>query len=323
MRVCIVGAGAIGGHLAVRAALGGAEVSVVVRGDTLAAIGAHGLRVECDGTTLHARVRASADAAELGPQDAVLVCVKAPALPAVAPVLAPLLGPGTPVVCVLNGIPWWYFVGDATEPGRRLPAVDPGDAMWDAVGPARAAGGVIYSACTVASPGVVNVLYANNRLLIGRADGADDPALNALSDCLGTGGMEMTVTARIRDAVWGKLMLNLATGPLAVLSSATPAQFMLPPAIAPAVRSIIAEVVAIATAMGAEITPDADKQLAFMRGSHHRQSILQDLELGRPMEVEALYATPLDMARSRGVATPVLDLLVAIVQVRARAAGLY
>lgn len=323
MKVCIVGAGAIGGHLAVRAALGGADVSVLARGETLGAITAHGLRVECDGTTLHARVRASADPAALGPQDAVLVCVKAPALPAVAPLLTLLLGPDTPVVCVMNGIPWWYFVGDATEPDRRLPAIDPGDAMWGAVGPARAAGGVIYSACTVASPGVVHVLYANNRLIIGRADGAADPVLDALSGCLSVGGMEMTVTDRIRDAVWTKLMLNLATGPLAVLSSATPAQFMLPPAIEPAVRAIIAEVVAIAAAMGADVAPDVEKQLAFMRGSQHRQSILQDLELGRPMEVEALYATPLSMAQSRGVATPVLDLLVGIVQVRARAAGLY
>jgi len=150
-----------------------------------------------------------------------------------------------------------------------------------------------------------------------------DAALSALSGCLATAGMTMTVTDRIRDAVWGKLMLNLATGPLAVLSAATPGQFMLPPAIAPTVRAIIGEVVAIATAMGTPITPDVEAQLTFMRKSQHRQSILQDLELGRPMEVEALYATPLEMARSRGVATPVLDLLVSIVQVRARAAGLY
>ena len=323
MRVCIVGAGAIGGHLAVRAALGGADVSVLARGEALGAILARGIRVECAGDTLQARVRGSADPAELGRHDAVMVCVKAPSLPAIAPALAPLLGPDTPVVFVMNGIPWWYFVADATEPGRRLPAIDPGGAIWDAVGPARAVGGVIYSACTVAEPAVVRVEYATNRLVMGRADGAADPALDALSACLGVGGMVMTVTDRIRDAVWAKLTLNLATGPLAVLSAATPSQFMLPPAIAPAVRAIINEVVAIATAMGATITPDVEAQLNFMRGSQHRQSILQDLELGRPMEVEALYATPLDMARSRGVATPVLDLLVAIVQVRARAAGLY
>jgi len=323
VRVCVVGAGAIGGHLAVRAALGGADVSVMARGETLHAIVERGIRVECAGDTLQARVRASADPAELGPQDAVLVCVKAPSLSAIAPVLAPLLGADTPVVFVMNGIPWWYFVGDATEPGRRLPAIDPGGAMWDAVGPARAVGGVIYSACTVTEPGVVKVEYATNRLLMGRADGMTDAALSALSGCLATAGMTMTVTNRIRDAVWGKLMLNLATGPLAVLSAATPGQFMLPPAIAPTVRAIIGEVVAIATAMGTPITPDVEAQLTFMRKSQHRQSILQDLELGRPMEVEALYATPLEMARSRGVATPVLDLLVSIVQVRARAAGLY
>lgn len=323
MKIAIVGAGAIGGHLAVRAVHGGAEVSVLARGDTLAAITAHGLRVECDGDTLHARMTASADPAALGPQDAVLVCVKAPSLPAVAPLLLPLLRPDTPVVFVMNGIPWWYFVGDTTEPDHRLPAIDPGDAVWNAVGPVRAVGGVIYSACTVTEPGVVRVEYRQNRLTIGRADGTPDPAVQALSDCLATGGMTMTVTDRIRDAVWGKLMLNLATGPLAVLSAATPAQFMVPPAIEPAVRAIIAEVVAIATAMGARITPDVEAQIAFMRHSQHRQSILQDLELGRPMEVEAIYATPLAMAQRRGVATPVLDLLVGIVQARARAAGLY
>lgn len=323
MRVAIVGAGAIGGHLAVRAALGGATVSVLARGDTLAAIQARGITVNVAGQTLHAPIHASADPAALGPQDAVLVCVKAPSLPAIAPVLAPLLTLATTVVFVMNGIPWWYYVADATEPDRRLPAIDPGDAIWTAVGPGRAAGGVIYSACTVTAPGVVQVEYAQNRLIMGRADGAADAVLDALSDCLTAGGMQMTTTDRIRDAVWGKLMLNLATGPLAVLTTSTPAQFMLPSPIEPAVRAIVAEIVALATAMGARLSPDIEGQIAFMRGSQHRQSILQDLELGRPMEVEALYTTPLAMARSRGVPTPVLDLLVALVQVRARAAGLY
>ena len=323
MRVAIVGAGAIGGHLAVRATLGGATVSVLARGETLDAIQARGITANVAGQTLHAPVHVSADSAALGPQDAVLVCVKVPSLPAIAPVLAPLLTDGTPIVFVMNGIPWWYYVADPAEPDRRLPAIDPGDAIWSAVGPARAAGGVIYSACTVTAPGVVHVEYAQNRLIMGRADGMPDAALDALSACLTAGGMQMTVTDRIRDAVWGKLMLNLATGPLAVLTTSTPAQFMLPSPIEPTVRTIVAEIVATATAMGARLSPDIEGQIAFMRGSQHRQSILQDLELGRPMEVEALYTTPLAMARSRGVPTPVLDLLVALVQVRARAAGLY
>jgi len=154
MRVCVFGAGAIGGHLAVRLARGGAEVSVLARGPHLAAIQRDGLTVHASDGQLHTRVRASDDPKALGPQDAVLVTVKAPALPAVAAGIAPLLKPDTPVVFAMNGIPWFYFhgIGGALE-GRRLAKIDPGDALWRAVGPERAIDGVVYAASAVIAPG--------------------------------------------------------------------------------------------------------------------------------------------------------------------------
>ncbi len=152
------GAGAVGGHIAGRLARGGADVSVVARGPHLAAMQANGLVVHAPDGTIEARVRASADPADLGVQDAVLVSVKAPALPAIATALRPLLGPDTSVAFLMNGIPWWYFHREGgPHDGRRLPRIDPGDAIWNAVGPERAIGGVVYSGCTVTSPGVIEV----------------------------------------------------------------------------------------------------------------------------------------------------------------------
>ena len=173
MRVCVYGAGAIGGHLAVRLARGGAEVSVLARGPHLAAIQHDGLTVHTSEGQLHARVQASDDPKALGPQDAVLVTVKAPALPAVAAGIGPLLKPDTPVAFVMNGIPWFYFhgIGGALE-GRRLPKIDPGDALWRAVGPERAIAGVVYAASAVIAPGVIELENPNSRVVLGEPDGA-------------------------------------------------------------------------------------------------------------------------------------------------------
>ncbi len=172
MKICVFGAGAIGGHLAARLAHGGADVSVVARGAHLAAIRANGLRLEAPDANFTVKVAATDDPATLGPQDAVLVTVKAPALGSVAASIAPLLGPDTPVVFVINGIPWWYFDqhGGALD-GTPLDSLDPGGAVRAAIGPARAIGGVVYSACTVTAPGVIEVEHLRNRLVLGELDG--------------------------------------------------------------------------------------------------------------------------------------------------------
>lgn len=324
MKVCVYGAGAIGGHLAGRLARGGAEVSVVVRGANLEAIRARGLRVHGPGEDWTCHPAASDDPAELGPQDLVLVATKAPALPSVAANIAPLLGPDTPVAFFMNGIPWWYWhAHGGPNDGATIARLDPHGTLADTVGMRRAIGGVVYSSCTVTEPGTVHVEHARNRLVVGEPDGSLSPRVLEMAALLEAGGIRMEVTPRIRDAVWAKLLLNLGSGMLGVLTSSPPAGFYVEPAAKEATRSILAEGARLAAAMGCTVTPDVEGQIDNGTRSNHRTSILQDLDLGRPMEIDALYSVPLEMARAAGVATPVLDLMAAMVRTRARAAGLY
>ncbi len=324
MKVCVFGAGAVGGHVAARLARGGADVSVVARGANLAAMRERGLEVRTPTERFHATVRASEHPAELGPQDAVIVTLKAPALPAMAASIGPLLGPDTPVVFAMNGIPWWYFYKEGgPHDGYRLDRIDPGAAVWQAVGPQRAIGGVVYSACTVIEPGVIQVANANNRLPIGEPDGAVTPRAQAIAAALRAGGMGSEALPDIRSELWAKLLLNLGTNPMAVLAQAPGSALYREEACADGLRHVVAEAAAIARAMGCTVQPDPEAQIASGRKLDHTPSIVQDLLLGRPMEVEAIFAAPLDLARLTGVPTPTLDLLVGLAKVRARTAGLY
>jgi 2-dehydropantoate 2-reductase len=323
MRVAIYGLGAIGGHMAGRLARGGAQVSVVARGAMLDAVRAAGaIRIEAaDGPFTAPIAVASDDPADLGKQDAVIVAVKAPALPSIAPRIAPLLGPTTPVVFAMNGVPWWYFHG--LDAARRVPQVDPDGAVWDAIGPARAVGCVVYSACEVTAPGTVHVVNPSSRFILGEPDGRLSDRARAVADALKAGGVASEVTGDIRGAIWAKLLANLATGPIAVLANSTVADTMSEPTVQAAARAVVNEGAAIARALGVAVEVDADRITGNAARLRHRPSILQDLLLGRPMEIDAIYSAPLAMARAAGVATPVLDLLVAMTIVRAREAGLY
>lgn len=324
MKICVYGAGAIGGHLAARLARGGAEVSVVARGANLAAIQANGLRIEPPDGAFSATVKASSDPAELGVQDAVVVTTKTPALPSVAAGIAPLLGPDTPVLFVANGIPWWYFDrhGGALD-GTRLDMLDPDDALRRAIGPERCLGGVIYSACTVIRPGVIKVAHNRNRLVLGELDGSISARAEAIAAPLRAGGFTVEISADIRTDVWSKLLLNLATGPVGVLTQSAPKLSLTEPAVESAMRGLYAEGQAVARALGRPASIDVEATVANLYKSSHHSSILQDLELGRPMEIATLYDATLHLARLAGVATPTLDMLVALVRVRAKAAGLY
>lgn len=324
MKICVFGAGAVGGHVAARLARGGADVSVVARGANLAAIQARGLTVRAPDATFDARVTASDDPAVLGPQDAVIVTLKAPALPSLARGIGPLLGPDTPVVFAMNGIPWWYFHAEGgPHDGMRLDRLDPGGTVWGAVGPQRAVGGVVNSACTVVEPGVISVANANSRLNIGEPDGTISRRCQAVADAMQAGGLFSDVVPDIRDAIWTKLFVNIASGPLAVLAASAVADVFAEEACCDAARQIAAEITAVAAAMGSKAVAKPDLQIASGRKLQHKPSIVQDLLAGRPMEVDAIYGVPLEMARMAGVATPVLDLLVSLVKLRARAAGLY
>jgi len=324
MRICIYGAGAIGGHLAARLAKGGAEVSVVARGAQLEAIRARGLIARTTEGPIECRPRAAADPAELGPQDAVVVTTKAPALPGVAAGIAPLLGPGTPVAFVTNGIPWWYFERHGgPRDGEHIPEMDPGGAVRRAIGVERTIGGVIYSACSVPEPGVVEVTSRTSKLILGEPDGARSDRAMALAGAFKAGGLPCSVSADIRTDLWAKLLNNLSNGPVCLLTRQHMRATFADPAIRAAAVRAVEEGMAVAAAMGRTVAGMAEDRINLSADLPHKPSILQDLEAGRPMEVDALFTVPLRLARESGVPTPTLSLLVALATKAAEAAGLY
>jgi 2-dehydropantoate 2-reductase len=325
MRICVFGAGSVGGYLAGFLSRGGADVSVVARGAHLAAIRANGLIVETPAETLTARIPASDNPADLGRQDIVLVTVKAPALPDVAATIAPLLGPDTAVAFVMNGMPWWFFheYGGALS-GRQLPALDPGGALWHAVGPERAIGGVFWPACSVPSPGVIRLVTgAGSGTVFGEPSNAVTPRLEALAAAFRAGELPVTLSEDIRALIWRKLAFNLSAGPLCVLTETPVMDTHTEAALIGCSGQLVTEAVAIAAALGITIDMNLPAIAEANKALAHRPSILQDLTAGRPMEIEALYGVPLEMARMANVPTPLLDILVALIKVKARAKGLY
>ena len=321
MRICVFGAGAVGGYLAGSMADAGLDVSVVARGAQLAAMRAGGITVELGERTLRAPVRASDNPADLGAQDAVIVTVKVPSLPSVAATIAPLLGPETPVCFINNGVPWWYFQGRGDA---RLPRLDPDDALRRAVGAARVVGGVFWPACAVPAPGVIRMVSGAGRgTVIGTPTGAETPGIALLADAFRRADLPVTVSDRLRDVIWEKLAFNLSAGPLCVLTTTPVKDTQTEAACVAASRNLMREAMALIRAMGSEVAMDMDRVVAVNRELGHRPSILQDLLAGRKMEIDALYQVPLEMAREAGVAMPTLELLVGLIKVRARAAGLY
>lgn len=313
MKVCVVGAGAIGGHLAARLAAGGATVSLVARGAQLAAIQENGLRVRAADRELHCRPEAAAVAATLGPQDVVLVTTKVPAHPAIAATLAPLLRPDTPVVFVANGIPWWYFErhGGGRD-GAGVPEVDPDGTVKAAVGVERTLGGVVYSACVVTAPGEVQVTNTASKLILGEPNDSRSDRAVTLAAAFKAGGLACSVSDDIRRDVWTKLLNNLANGPVCLLTRQDLRTSFADPVIRAAGEAVAREAAAIAAALGHPIPGDPLQGIALSASLPHRPSILQDLELGRPMEFAALFEAPLRLAREAGVPTPMLSLLVAL-----------
>jgi 2-dehydropantoate 2-reductase len=323
MKICVYGAGAVGGHIAGRLAGSEAEVSLVARGEQLAAIQQNGLRVETRNGTLVSHPLATGNPADLEPQDIVIVAVKAPALPAIAANVASLLHENSLVLFVMNGIPWWYFHSHGGSlDGTRLRRLDPQGALWDHVGPERAIGAVAYTACTVTAPGVIRAENPVNRLIIGRPDGEPDPRLDTFASLLTPSGLEVSVTSKIRDAIWAKLAMNLIGGSLAVLSGSPMKDVLNKPAIAGTAKAMADEGAAIAQALGCD-PGDPDQGLAKLASSGHLQSIAQDMLAGRPMEIDGLFRVPLDLAELAQVPTPNLDLIIELATQRARAAGLY
>jgi len=323
MKICIYGAGAVGGHIAGRLAGSDAEVSLIARGEHLNAIRQNGLRVETHEGTLVSHPFATDQPDDLEAQDIVIVTVKAPALPAIAKDVAGLLHEDSLVLFVMNGIPWWYFHAHGGDlDGTQLRRIDPENSLWDHVGPERAVGAVAYTACSVIAPGVIRAGNPRNRLLVGRPDGRQEPRLEKLASLLNPSGLEVTVTSRIRDAIWTKLLMNLIGGSLAVLTASPMKNVLDKPAIAGTAKAMADEGAAIARALGCE-PGDPQEGLQKLSTSAHLQSIAQDLLANRPMEIDAMFRVPLDLAELAQVSTPNLDLMIELATQRARAAELY
>ena len=325
MRICVYGAGAIGGYLAGYLANSGADVSIIARGSHLEAIQKDGLTVEVEGKITHTRPRASADPASLGQQDAVLVTVKAPSLPSVAAGITPLLGPDTPVAFLNNGVPWWYFMAHGGPmDGNRLPRLDPDNALWNTVGPKRVVGGIFWPASSVPSPGHIRLVSGASRgTVFGAPDGIETPGITAIADAFRKADLAVTIAPNIRDLIWEKLAFNLSAGPMCVLTTTPVKSTHEEPILVETSRKLMAEANALIHAMGRTGAIDPERAIAINTQLGHRPSILQDLLASRPMEIDALYSVPLDLAKSLGVPMPTLEMIVGLIKVRARAGGLY
>lgn len=319
MKVCVFGAGAIGGFMAARLAkAGAAEVSVVARGPHLAAIRQRGLILREGGGDTVTQPRAAADAAELGVQDYVVITLKAHSVPSVVPAMAPLIGPQTAVVMAVNGVPWWYFHAlDGPYRDMRLASIDPGDVQWNAWGPERVIGCVVYPAAEVPEPGVIEVIEGD-RFTLGEPDGSRTERITRLSEALIAAGLKAPVRPRIRDEIWVKLWGNLSFNPISALTHATLEQIVGDPGTRAVVRAMMLEAQAIAEKLGVKFPIGVDKRIegAGAVGAH-KTSMLQDLERGRPMEHEALLGAVAELARITGTPAPSIDTVLALIRLRA------
>lgn len=314
MRICIYGAGAIGGHLAARLADGGHAVSVVARGANLQAIRAHGLTLRRGEETIQAAVAASDDPAALGPQDLVISTLKANALASLAAGIGPLLEAGTRVVFAQNGIPWWYAQGLPAAAPRPpdLGRLDPGGALARAVSPERVLGAVINSSNEVIEPGVVaNTSPVRNAVLVGAPDDGESAELAALREALIAVGIASSPVPSIRQAIWRKLMVNMTLSILCLLTGHKATVVGQDDRIGGLFVRAAREAVAIAAAHGVPLD-DFDPEAVRPNAPDHKPSVLQDYERGRPLELDALLLTPLDFARTAGLETPSLDALAAL-----------
>lgn len=327
MRVMIAGAGAVGGCIAARLAEGGHDVSVVARGPHLDAINRAGLTLrKADGQEIVARVAASEDPIDLGPQDLIITTLKAPSLPAMLPKLTKVAGADTPVMTAMNGVFWWYGLDRAFPGGEPdCSRLDPDGALGRAVHPDRALGVVIHSTNEAIEPGVIMNRSPTNRFVVGAATNAGAEQLETLTRELSSPpGIEFEMNADIRRAMWRKLLRNLSTAPASVLANAEAHAIINDPDAAVVSRALFLEGAAVAAAHGFDgLADEADSVFSSGGGARQKPSMRQDLERGRAMEIDTILRVVQDFARQTGVATPALDAIVPLVILRARLAGCY
>ena len=324
MRICIYGAGAIGGYMGARLSQSGADVTLIARGPHLEAMQKNGLQLIEDGKNQTVHPRCTNNPAEAGPQDYVIITLKAPSVTGVLTAMQPLLGEETCVVTTTNGIPWWYFYGlKGSWENHRLNSVDPGNRQWDEIGPERIVGCVAYPACEISEPGVIKHVEGN-RFTLGEPGGEKSERCMQLSKALIGAGFKSPVRSEIRNEIWVKLWGNLCFNPISVLTHATLDVIATEPDTRAMAKSMMLEAQAIGEKLGVRFGVDVERRIdgAAAVGAH-KTSMLQDLEAGRTMEIDALLGAVKELGQLAGVATPVTDLVLALVRQRARVAGCY
>ena len=298
----------------------GCEVSLVARGPHLAAIQKNGLTLWRDGKSQTYAITATDSAAELGPQDFVLVTLKAHALSGVVADVRKLLGPDTAVVSAVNGLPWWYFHGlDSPNTERPLESVDPGGLIWKGIGPERAIGCVVYPSVEVPEPGVIRHL-SDDKFSLGEPSGERSERVRTLARVFIDAGLKAPVRPRIRDEIWVKLWGNLSFNPLSALTMGTLDVLAGDAGIRAIARAMMVEAQAVGEKHGIRFAVDVDRRIdAAASVGAHRTSMLQDLEQGRPLEIAALVESVMEVARLVGQPTPTIDLVHALLRQRIRA----
>ena len=322
MRVLIFGAGAIGGYLGAKMAMAGTDVTFFARGPHLAAMKANGLTLISEGQTHNIKVPCTDDPAAAGPQDYVVVSLKAHGLIAALPQIEKLLGPDTAIVTAMNGVPWWYFYkhGGAYD-DLRLKSVDPDGSLWERLHPRRAIGCIVYPAATITAPGVIEHTYSN-RFTLGEPDGSRSERITALSQAMIKAGLRAPARPRIRDEIWIKLWGNLSLNPVSALTHATLDVITSDPGTRAVIRAMMVEAQAVAEKTGIKFAIDVDKRIEGANEvGAHKTSMLQDLEAGKPMEIEALLGAVVEMGVITGLPTPTCDTVLALVRQRAKVAG--
>jgi 2-dehydropantoate 2-reductase len=324
VKIAIFGAGAVGGHLAVKLGQAGANVSIIARGAHLSAIRANGLTVRSGEQTINVRLPATDRAEELGPQDCVIITLKANALPSAAADIAKLMTPQTTLVTTSNGIPYWYFYGlDSPWRDHVVESVDPDGRLWHLLPPCQVVGCIVFHAAEVIEPGIVEHTYSN-RFSLGEPNGNKSARTEALSQLLSKAGLKAPVCSNIRNELWLKLWGNLAFNPLSALTGLTVDRLTSRLDLRNTARAMMEEAALVAKTLGISFSMSIDERID-LTGSvgAHKTSMLQDLERGRPMEIDALLGAVVELGRLTGIPMPQCEAMLALVRARARHAGLY
>ena len=324
MKICIFGAGAIGGYLGAKLAAHGTDVSLVARGAHLDAMRTNGLRLIEETGETNVSVTASSDPQDLGEQDYLLITLKAHSVPPMVEKMAPLIGKHTTILSCVNGVPWWYFYkfGGDLE-GTQLESVDPAGAQWNGFGPEKVLGCVVYPAAEVVEPGIIKHIEGN-RFSLGEPDGQKSDRIVTLSRIFTEVGLKAPVRPRIRDEIWVKLWGNLSFNPISALTHATLDILCTDPSTRIVARNMMLEAQHIAEKLGVKFPIDVDRRIdGGAAVGAHRTSMWQDLDMGRPMEIDALVGSVKELGHITNTPTPTIDSVLGLIQMRGKMAGVY